>query len=137
MCFSMYEVELSNKQGEKIDKLIEFIKNKQLVRIIHLKYNYSFFLSWEVDILLLVAVPRLNCFRLLKGFSSFNIYWHIINIIFIDLTVSSPVYLRLHLCFISQFIPLILKIREQFFSSPFFLFCFMTEELNGSLVFLQ
>lgn len=137
MCFSMYEVELSNKQGEKIDKLIEFIKNKQLVRIIHLKYNYSFFLSWEVDILLLVAVPRLNCFCLLKGFSSFNIYWHIINIIFIDLTVSSPVYLRLHLCFISQFIPLILKIREQFFSSPFFLFCFMTEELNGSLVFLQ
>ncbi|XP_032956583.1 protein TASOR 2 isoform X2 [Rhinolophus ferrumequinum] len=33
MCFSMYEVELSNKQGEKIDKLIEFIKNKQLAFI--------------------------------------------------------------------------------------------------------
>ncbi|XP_043417337.1 protein TASOR 2 isoform X1 [Prionailurus bengalensis] len=30
MCFRMYEVELSNKQGEKIDKLIEYIKNKQL-----------------------------------------------------------------------------------------------------------
>ncbi|XP_040307462.1 protein TASOR 2 isoform X3 [Herpailurus yagouaroundi] len=30
MCFRMYEVELSNKQGEKIDTLIEYIKNKQL-----------------------------------------------------------------------------------------------------------
>ncbi|KAM5285988.1 protein TASOR 2 isoform 1-T1 [Hipposideros larvatus] len=33
MCFSMYEVELSNKQGEKIVKLTEFIKNKQLALI--------------------------------------------------------------------------------------------------------
>ncbi|ELK16892.1 hypothetical protein PAL_GLEAN10015739 [Pteropus alecto] len=31
MCFNMYEVELSNKQGEKIDKLTEVIKNKQLL----------------------------------------------------------------------------------------------------------
>ncbi|XP_045668908.1 protein TASOR 2 isoform X4 [Ursus americanus] len=33
MCFRMYEVELSNKQGEKIDKLTEYIKNKQLALI--------------------------------------------------------------------------------------------------------
>ncbi|XP_034877609.1 protein TASOR 2 isoform X2 [Mirounga leonina] len=33
MCFRMYEVELSNKQGEKIDKLTEYIKNKQLAII--------------------------------------------------------------------------------------------------------
>ncbi|XP_016075235.1 PREDICTED: protein FAM208B isoform X2 [Miniopterus natalensis] len=33
MCFNMYEVELSNKQGEKIDKLTEVIKNKQLALI--------------------------------------------------------------------------------------------------------
>ncbi|XP_058388344.1 protein TASOR 2 isoform X1 [Diceros bicornis minor] len=33
MCFDMYEVELSNKQGEKIDKLTEYIKNKQLAII--------------------------------------------------------------------------------------------------------
>lgn len=37
MCFNMYEVELSNKQGEKIDKVTEVIKNKQLVRMINLK----------------------------------------------------------------------------------------------------
>lgn len=46
--FSMYEVELSNKQGEKMDKLIEFMKNKQLVRIMNLKYNYSFFLKLRI-----------------------------------------------------------------------------------------
>ncbi|XP_045713805.1 protein TASOR 2 isoform X2 [Phyllostomus hastatus] len=33
MCFNMYEVELSNKQGEKIDKVTEVIKNKQLALI--------------------------------------------------------------------------------------------------------
>ncbi|XP_036119297.1 protein TASOR 2 isoform X1 [Molossus molossus] len=33
MCFNMYDVELSNKQGEKIDKLTEVIKNKQLALI--------------------------------------------------------------------------------------------------------
>ncbi|XP_042085594.1 protein TASOR 2 isoform X5 [Ovis aries] len=33
MCFSMYEVELSNKQGEKVDKLIEYIKREQLAII--------------------------------------------------------------------------------------------------------
>ncbi|XP_053521823.1 protein TASOR 2 isoform X4 [Artibeus jamaicensis] len=33
MCFNMYEVELSNKQGEKIDKVMEVIKNKQLALI--------------------------------------------------------------------------------------------------------
>ncbi|XP_074214307.1 protein TASOR 2 isoform X1 [Camelus bactrianus] len=33
MCFNMYEVELSNKQGEKIDKLTEYIKNEQLAII--------------------------------------------------------------------------------------------------------
>jgi len=33
MCFRMYQVELSNKQGEKIDKLTEYIKNKQLAII--------------------------------------------------------------------------------------------------------
>lgn len=33
MYFNMYEVELSKKQGDKIDKLTEVIKNKQLVRI--------------------------------------------------------------------------------------------------------
>ena len=38
MCFNMYEVELSNKQGEKVDKLTEYIKREQLVRIINLKY---------------------------------------------------------------------------------------------------
>ncbi|XP_066886291.1 protein TASOR 2 isoform X10 [Kogia breviceps] len=30
MCFNMYEVELSNKQGEKVDKLTEYIKREQL-----------------------------------------------------------------------------------------------------------
>uniref|UniRef100_A0A8C0VW97 Golgi associated RAB2 interactor protein-like Rab2B-binding domain-containing protein n=2 Tax=Castor canadensis TaxID=51338 RepID=A0A8C0VW97_CASCN len=34
LCFDLYEVELSNKQGKNIDKLTEYIKNKQLVRII-------------------------------------------------------------------------------------------------------
>lgn len=52
LCFNMYEVELSNKQGEKIDKLTEVIKNKQLVRIINLKCN-SFFLN---ENLLIIAV---------------------------------------------------------------------------------
>nr|XP_020733537.1 protein FAM208B isoform X2 [Odocoileus virginianus texanus] len=33
MCFNMYEVELSNKQGEKVDKLIEYIKREQLAII--------------------------------------------------------------------------------------------------------
>ncbi|CAO2595078.1 Protein TASOR 2, partial [Lemmus lemmus] len=33
LCFDLYEVELSNKQGENIDKLIEYIKNKQLAII--------------------------------------------------------------------------------------------------------
>ncbi|XP_077614537.1 protein TASOR 2 [Crocuta crocuta] len=33
MCFNMYEVELSNKQEEKIDKLIEYIKNNKLAII--------------------------------------------------------------------------------------------------------
>ncbi|XP_029096644.1 protein FAM208B-like [Monodon monoceros] len=29
-CFNMYEVKLSNKQGEKVDKLTEYIKREQL-----------------------------------------------------------------------------------------------------------
>ncbi|XP_006862852.1 PREDICTED: protein FAM208B [Chrysochloris asiatica] len=33
MCFNLYEVELSNKQGEKIDKLTEYIKNEELAII--------------------------------------------------------------------------------------------------------
>ncbi|XP_058138440.1 protein TASOR 2 isoform X5 [Dasypus novemcinctus] len=33
MCFHLYEVELSNKQGEKIDKLTEYIKTKELAII--------------------------------------------------------------------------------------------------------
>ncbi|KAG8515930.1 Protein TASOR 2 [Galemys pyrenaicus] len=33
ICFNMYKVELSNKQGEKIDQLTEYIKNKQLAII--------------------------------------------------------------------------------------------------------
>ncbi|XP_060048382.1 protein TASOR 2 isoform X6 [Erinaceus europaeus] len=33
ICFSIYEVELSNKQGKKIDKLTKFMKNKQLAII--------------------------------------------------------------------------------------------------------
>uniref|UniRef100_A0A4W2EF24 Transcription activation suppressor family member 2 n=1 Tax=Bos indicus x Bos taurus TaxID=30522 RepID=A0A4W2EF24_BOBOX len=33
MCFNMYEVELSNKRGEKVDKLIESIKREQLAII--------------------------------------------------------------------------------------------------------
>ncbi|XP_045867140.1 protein TASOR 2 isoform X2 [Meles meles] len=33
LCFRMYEVELANKRGEKIDKLTEYIKNKQLAII--------------------------------------------------------------------------------------------------------
>ncbi|XP_058525502.1 protein TASOR 2 isoform X3 [Ochotona princeps] len=33
LCFSLYETELSNRQGEKIDELIEHIKNKQLAII--------------------------------------------------------------------------------------------------------
>ncbi|XP_057642882.1 protein TASOR 2 isoform X2 [Chionomys nivalis] len=33
LCFDLYEVELSNKQGENIDKLIEYIKNQQLAII--------------------------------------------------------------------------------------------------------
>ena len=49
MCFNMYEVELSNKQGEKVDKLIEYIKREQLVRVIHLTYNYYFPWNWELD----------------------------------------------------------------------------------------
>lgn len=40
LCFDLYEVELSNKQGENIDKLIEYIKNQQLVRITNFKYNF-------------------------------------------------------------------------------------------------
>ncbi|XP_051050768.1 protein TASOR 2 isoform X3 [Phodopus roborovskii] len=32
-CFNLYEVELSNKQGENTDELIEYIKNKQLAII--------------------------------------------------------------------------------------------------------
>ncbi|KAM4828763.1 protein TASOR 2 isoform 2-T2 [Thomomys bottae] len=30
LCFDLYEVELSNKQGENLDKLTDYIKNKQL-----------------------------------------------------------------------------------------------------------
>ncbi|XP_048223967.1 protein TASOR 2 [Perognathus longimembris pacificus] len=30
LCFDLYEVELSNKQGDNLDKLIEYIKSKQL-----------------------------------------------------------------------------------------------------------
>ncbi|XP_012520355.1 PREDICTED: protein FAM208B-like [Propithecus coquereli] len=30
LCFNLYEVELSNRQGEKIDKLTEYIKKNQL-----------------------------------------------------------------------------------------------------------
>ncbi|XP_040823872.1 protein TASOR 2 isoform X4 [Ochotona curzoniae] len=33
LCFSLYEAKLSNRQGEKIDELIEHIKNKQLAII--------------------------------------------------------------------------------------------------------
>ncbi|XP_051007394.1 protein TASOR 2 [Acomys russatus] len=33
LCFDLYEVELSNKQGQNIDKLMEYIKNKQLAII--------------------------------------------------------------------------------------------------------
>ncbi|XP_072682019.1 protein TASOR 2 isoform X3 [Canis lupus baileyi] len=33
ICFRLYEVELSNKQGEKINKLTEYIKNEQLAII--------------------------------------------------------------------------------------------------------
>ncbi|XP_006891942.1 PREDICTED: protein FAM208B [Elephantulus edwardii] len=33
MCFNLYEVELSNKQGEKIDRLREYIKTNELVLI--------------------------------------------------------------------------------------------------------
>ncbi|XP_047375803.1 protein TASOR 2 isoform X5 [Sciurus carolinensis] len=33
LCFDLYEVELSNKQGERIDKLTDYIKNKQLAII--------------------------------------------------------------------------------------------------------
>ncbi|XP_075408545.1 protein TASOR 2 isoform X2 [Tenrec ecaudatus] len=33
MCFNLYEVELSNKQGEKIDKLTEYIRNQELALI--------------------------------------------------------------------------------------------------------
>ncbi|XP_045141523.1 protein TASOR 2 [Echinops telfairi] len=33
MCFNLYEVELSNKQGEKIDKLMEYIRNQELAII--------------------------------------------------------------------------------------------------------
>ncbi|KAL1784676.1 FAM208B isoform X1 [Sigmodon hispidus] len=33
LCFDLYEVELSNKQGENTDKLVEYIKNKQLAII--------------------------------------------------------------------------------------------------------
>ncbi|KAM5235391.1 protein TASOR 2 [Ctenodactylus gundi] len=37
LCFSLYEVELSNKQEEKVDKLTEYIKNQQLAIIKHLE----------------------------------------------------------------------------------------------------
>ncbi|XP_008050535.1 protein FAM208B [Carlito syrichta] len=33
LCFNLYEVELSNRQGEKIDKLTEYIKKEQLAII--------------------------------------------------------------------------------------------------------
>ncbi|KAM6177367.1 LOW QUALITY PROTEIN: protein TASOR 2 [Erethizon dorsatum] len=33
LCFNLYEVELSNKQGKEVDKLIEYIKNNQLAII--------------------------------------------------------------------------------------------------------
>lgn len=33
LCFDLYEVELSNKQGENIDKLMEYVKNKELALI--------------------------------------------------------------------------------------------------------
>nr|XP_044618243.1 protein TASOR 2 isoform X5 [Equus asinus] len=44
MCFDMYEVELSNKQGKKIDKLIEYMKNKQLAIIKRLEDREFFIL---------------------------------------------------------------------------------------------
>ena len=33
LCFDLYEVELTNKQGENIDKLMEYVKNKELALI--------------------------------------------------------------------------------------------------------
>uniref|UniRef100_A0A8D1DXN1 Transcription activation suppressor family member 2 n=1 Tax=Sus scrofa TaxID=9823 RepID=A0A8D1DXN1_PIG len=53
MCFSMYEVELSNKQGGGVDKLTEYIKREQLVRIIHLKCNYYFSLKLKNQYLII------------------------------------------------------------------------------------
>ncbi|XP_027628276.1 protein FAM208B isoform X3 [Tupaia chinensis] len=44
LCFNLYEVELSNRQGKKIDKLTEYIKNKQLAIIRHLEDQEFFIL---------------------------------------------------------------------------------------------
>ncbi|XP_008567642.1 PREDICTED: protein FAM208B [Galeopterus variegatus] len=43
LCFNLYKVELSNRQGEKVDKLTEYIKNKQLA-IIKCLENRGFFI---------------------------------------------------------------------------------------------
>ncbi|XP_076795524.1 protein TASOR 2 isoform X3 [Arvicanthis niloticus] len=43
LCFDLYEVELTNKQGENIDKLMEYVKNKELALIKCLE-NRSFFI---------------------------------------------------------------------------------------------
>uniref|UniRef100_A0A7N5JJH4 Transcription activation suppressor family member 2 n=1 Tax=Ailuropoda melanoleuca TaxID=9646 RepID=A0A7N5JJH4_AILME len=55
MCFRMYEVELSNKQGEKIDKLTEYIKNKQLA-IIKCLEDRGFFILFTSSAL----IPETN-----------------------------------------------------------------------------
>ncbi|XP_028625735.1 protein FAM208B isoform X2 [Grammomys surdaster] len=43
LCFDLYEVELTNKQGEHIDKLMEYVKNKELALIKCLE-DRSFFI---------------------------------------------------------------------------------------------
>lgn len=43
LCFDLYEVELTNKQGENIDKLMEYVKNKELALIKCLE-DKSFFI---------------------------------------------------------------------------------------------
>ncbi|KAK2498555.1 hypothetical protein MC885_010000, partial [Smutsia gigantea] len=88
LCFNMYEVELSNKQGNKIDKLTEYIQNKQLA-IIKCLEDRGFFilltssalipetklkdLKVEDDISLKVmpVLPALNC-ALLEAQKSFT-----------------------------------------------------------------
>ncbi|XP_052013335.1 protein TASOR 2 isoform X4 [Apodemus sylvaticus] len=50
LCFDLYEVELTNKQGENIDKLLEYIKYKELALIKCLEDRSFFILLTSSDL---------------------------------------------------------------------------------------